>query len=216
LLKDWQVLKDAAFYRLLDEVGLVRVGEKVPGGAAVIGRVRPPCLEEGHNDAAWRDDSVYLPPSETGAVDAVFLTTSAEGNKLAKVVVKNTHFTVVGDGFFSRHGQKGVVGMLIPQEDMPYTKDGIVPDLIVDPSIFPSDIPIGQLIEGLAGKLGSIKGGLVDGTPFIGKPVEELRAELEALGFKSSGRELLYSGVTGKALEAEIFTGVVYYQKTSG
>jgi DNA-directed RNA polymerase subunit B len=208
--------KDAAFYRLLDEDGLVRVGEKVPGGAAIIGRVRPPCLEEGHNDAAWRDDSVYLPPSETGTVDAVFLTTSAEGNKLAKVVLKNTHFTVVGDGFFSRHGQKGVVGMLIPQEDMPYTKDGTVPDLIIDPSIFPSDIPIGQLIEGLAGKLGSIKGELVDGTPFIGKPVEELRAELEALGFKSSGRELLYSGVTGKALEAEIFIGVVYYQKTSG
>jgi DNA-directed RNA polymerase subunit B len=106
--------------------------------------------------------------------------------------------------------------MLIPQEDMPYTKDGIVPDLIIDPSIFPSDIPIVQLIEGLAGKLGSIKGELVDGTPFIGKPVEELRAELEALGFKSSGREMLYEGVTGKALEAEMFIGVVYYQKTSG
>jgi DNA-directed RNA polymerase subunit B len=206
------------FYRVLDQDGLAHIESDVSGGTVIIGMVSPPRFLEEYQrvptrEMVWRDSSEAVQPSETGTVDTIFLTTGAEGNKLVKAKVRATCFTEIGDKFSSRHGQKGVVGMLIPHEDMPYTKDGVVPDLLIDPHAFPSRMTIGQLIESLAGKLGSIKGELVDGTPFIGKPVEELRAELEALGFKSSGRELLYSGVTGKALEAEIFIGVVYYQR---
>ncbi|MCS7110400.1 MAG: DNA-directed RNA polymerase subunit B [Candidatus Caldarchaeum sp.] len=206
------------FYRVLDKDGFAHVESDVAGGTVIVGMMSPPRFLEEYQrvptrEMVWRDSSEAVQPSETGNVENIFITINADGNLLVKAKVRSTCFTEIGDKFSSRHGQKGVVGMLLPQEDMPYTKDGIVPDLLIDPHAFPSRMTIGQLIESLAGKLGSVKSELVDGTPFLGKPLEQLKAELEALGFKSSGREILYSGVAGKPLEAEIFIGVVYYQR---
>ncbi len=206
------------FYRVLDRDGLAHIESDVSGGTVIVGMVSPPRFLEEYQrvptrEMVWRDSSEAVQPSETGTVESIFITINADGNKLVKAKVRSTCFAEIGDKFSSRHGQKGVVGMLFPQEDMPYTKDGIVPDLLINPHAFPSRMTIGQLIESLAGKLGSIKAEFVDGTPFLGKKLEEIRAELEELGFKSSGREILYNGITGQALEAEVFIGVVYYQK---
>ncbi|MEM4573330.1 MAG: DNA-directed RNA polymerase subunit B [Candidatus Caldarchaeum sp.] len=206
------------FYKVLDKDGFATIESDVSGGTVIVGMISPPRFLEEYQrvptrEMVWRDSSEAVQPSETGNVENIFITTNADGNLLVKAKVRATCFTEIGDKFSSRHGQKGVVGMLLPQEDMPYSKDGIVPDLLIDPHAFPSRMTIGQLIESLAGKLGSIEAEMVDGTPFLGKTLDEIRKELEALGFKSNGREILYNGVTGQRLEAEIFIGVVYYQR---
>ena len=205
-------------YRVLDADGLAHIEADVTGGTVIIGVQSPPRFLEEYQRAparelVWRDSSETVRPSEAGVVDTIFLTKNEEGNKLVKAKVRSFCVAEIGDKFASRHGQKGVVGMLIPQEDMPYTESGIVPDLIINPHAFPSRMTIGQLLESIAGKVGALKGEFVDGTPFMGKPIEELKKELEALGFKSSGKEVMYDGITGEKYEAEIFIGVVYYQK---
>ena len=205
-------------YRVLDLDGLAHIEADVNGGTVIVGVQSPPRFLEEYQRAparelVWRDASETVRPSEAGVVDAIFITKNEEGNKLVKAKVRSFCPAEIGDKFASRHGQKGVVGMLLSQEDMPYTESGIVPDLIINPHAFPSRMTIGQLLESMAGKVGAIKGEFIDGTPFMGKPVEELKRELEALGFKSSGKEVMYDGLTGKRYEAEIFIGVVYYQK---
>ncbi|MCD6420902.1 MAG: DNA-directed RNA polymerase subunit B [Thaumarchaeota archaeon] len=205
-------------YRVLDLDGLAHIEADVNGGTVIVGVQSPPRFLEEYQRAparelVWRDASETVRPSEAGVVDAIFITKNEEGNKLVKAKVRSFCVAEIGDKFASRHGQKGVVGMLLPQEDMPYTESGIVPDLIINPHAFPSRMTIGQLLESIAGKVGAIKGEFIDGTPFMGKPIEELKRELEALGFKSSGKEVMYDGLTGKKYEAEIFIGVVYYQK---
>jgi len=205
-------------YRVLDADGLAHIEADVNGGTVIVGVQSPPRFLEEYQRAPareliWRDSSETVRPSEAGVVEAIFLTKNEEGNKLVKAKVRSFCVAEIGDKFASRHGQKGVVGMLLPQEDMPYTESGIVPDLIINPHAFPSRMTIGQLLESIAGKVASLKGEFIDGTPFMGKSVNELRAELERLGFKSSGKEVMYDGLTGKKFETEIFVGVVYYQK---
>ncbi|MEM4969027.1 MAG: DNA-directed RNA polymerase subunit B [Nitrososphaerota archaeon] len=205
-------------YRVLDEDGLAHIESEVTGGTVIIGVKSPPRFMEEYQRAparemVWRDASETVRPSEIGVVDSIFITKTEEGNKLIKARVRTLCVAEIGDKFSSRHGQKGVVGMVLPQEDMPYTESGIVPDLIINPHAFPSRMTIGQLIESIAGKVAALKGEFIDGTPFMGKPLEELRRELEQLGFKSSGKEVMYDGLTGKRYEVEIFIGIVYYQR---
>ena len=152
-------------------------------------------------------------PTEEGVVDTVFVTKDIEGSHLVKVKVRSHRVPELGDKFVSRHGQKGVIGMVMPQEDMPFSVHGIVPDIIINPHAFPSRMTVGQFIESIAGKVAALRGEFVDGTPFSNEKVDNLMEALRKLGFKSSGRELMYDGVTGKMFEAEIFIGVVYYQK---
>ncbi|PUA31656.1 MAG: DNA-directed RNA polymerase subunit B [Candidatus Terraquivivens tikiterensis] len=210
--------KGEQYYRILDADGLAHIESDVSGNMVIVGVMSPPRFIEEYTrtparEMVWRDASEVVRQSESGVVDQIFITRTDEGNKLVKARVRTTCFVEIGDKFSSRHGQKGVVGALFPQEDMPYTEDGIVPDLIINPHAFPSRMTIGQLIESIAGKVAAIKAEPVDGTPFFGKSLEELRAELEALGFKSSGTSVMYDGLTGKKFEAEIFIGVVYYQR---
>lgn len=210
--------KGEQYYRVLDADGLAHVEADVSGNMVIVGVISPPRFMEEYmrtpaREMVWRDTSEMVRQSESGVVDQVFITKTEEGNKLVKARVRTTCFVEIGDKFSSRHGQKGVVGMIFPQEDMPYTESGIVPDLIINPHAFPSRMTIGQLIESIAGKVGALKAEFIDGTPFMGKSIEELKRELEELGFKSSGTEIMYDGVTGKRFEAEIFIGVVYYQR---
>jgi DNA-directed RNA polymerase subunit B len=225
-LKDKLVIPEAGirgyrgeqYYRMLEPDGIIGLESKVSGGDVLVGRTSPPRFLEEYKEfevkgPTMRDTSVDMRPAETGVVDALFITETHEGSKLVKVRVRNQRIPELGDKFASRHGQKGVIGMIVPQEDMPFTADGVVPDIIINPHAIPSRMTIGQFLESMAGKVAAARGRPVDGTPFINEKPDELKQALIDLGFSHTGREVLYNGITGERFVADIFMGIVYYQK---
>jgi len=225
-LKDKLVIPEAGirgyrgeqYYRMLEPDGIIGLESKVSGGDVLVGRTSPPRFLEEYKEfevkgPTMRDTSVDLRPAETGVVDALFITQTREGSKLVKARVRDQRIPELGDKFASRHGQKGVIGMIIPQEDMPFTTDGVVPDIIINPHAIPSRMTIGQFLESMGGKVAAARGRPVDGTPFINEKPEELKQALIDLGFSHTGREVLYNGITGERFAADIFMGIVYYQK---
>ncbi|NDB87242.1 MAG: hypothetical protein EB127_31855, partial [Alphaproteobacteria bacterium] len=113
----------------------------------------------------------------------------------------------------SRHGQKGTIGLTLHQSDMPFTKEGIYPDIIMNANAIPSRMTIGQLVEALVGKVAAVKGMLADGTPFNDIDVEQVKTELEKLGYEKNATEYLYNGMTGQRIKIPIFIGPTYYQR---
>src|SRR2546429_1098815 len=206
------------YYRMLEEDGMISPEAETMGNTVLVGRTSPPRFLEEYREfevkgPTKRDSSVTMRPSEQGIIDQVFVTESIEGSKLVKVKVRDLRIPELGDKFASRHGQKGVIGLLVPQEDMPFTVDGVVPDVIINPHAIPSRMTIGQFVETLGGKAASQMVEIVDGTAFENIGPEAIGDILTKLGFQSSGREALYNGITGEKLAADLFIGVVYYQK---
>jgi len=209
--------KGAEYYRLLEDNGIVPPEVEVKGGDVLIGKVSPPRFlqefKELAPEQAKRDTSVVMRHGETGIVDLVLITETADGNKLVKVRVRDLRIPEIGDKFATRHGQKGVIGILLSQADMPYTAKGIVPDIILNPHALPSRMTLGQIMEGIAGKYAALAGKYVDATPFYKTPIEALQEELKKFGYLPDGTEVTYDGRTGQKVKGRIFFGIVYYMK---
>jgi DNA-directed RNA polymerase subunit B len=205
-------------YRLLEEDGVIATESMVQGGDILIGKTSPPRFMEEYREFEVkgpyrRDTSIGVRPSENGVVDNVVMTQSHDGGKMYKIRVRDTRIPEIGDKFASRHGQKGVIGMLVNHEDLPYTADGVVPDVLINPHAFPSRMTVGMFLESVTGKAAALRGTKMDGSAFVGEKLDDVKGVLESAGFKYSGKEMMYDGRTGKAFEAEVFIGVVYYQK---
>ena len=205
-------------YRLLEDDGIVATESRVSGGDILIGKTSPPRFMEEYRDQESRgpyrrDTSIGVRPSESGVVDTSVLTQSTEGGKMFKVRIRDMRQPEIGDKFASRHGQKGVVGLLAKAEDLPYTADGISPDVLINPHAFPSRMTVGMMMESITGKAAAIRGRKVDASAFVGEKMEDVKDVMEDAGFKYSGKEIMYDGRTGKQFPVEVFLGVVYYQK---
>ena len=205
-------------YRVLEEDGIVATESSVIGGDILIGKTSPPRFMEEYKEFESsgpyrRDTSIGVRPSETGVVDTVVMTQSHEGGKMYKIRVRDMRIPEIGDKFASRHGQKGVLGILAKNEDLPYTEQGISPDVLINPHAFPSRMTVGMMMESVTGKAAAVRGKQFDGSAFVGEKMDVVKEILDKAGFKYSGKEKMYDGRTGKSFLVDVFIGVVYYQK---
>ena len=216
-------------YSLLDENGIIRKtlpqwtdsqgniqggGDVyVEAGDAIIGKLLINSDKTGKEDLT--DTSLVIKKGEEGYIDRIFTSVTPNGYKLVKVVIRTLRVPEVGDKFASRAGQKGTTGEVYPQEDMPYTESGIIPDIIMNPHAIPSRMTINQLMETVLGKSCCMEGEFGDATPFTSSSdniAEELCNRLERNGFERTGKEMLYNGFTGQPM-GMVFIGPVFYQR---
>ncbi|CAN6653013.1 DNA-directed RNA polymerase III subunit RPC2 [Trichomonascus vanleenenianus] len=199
--------------------GLAEVGEKVETGQVYVNKAVPlnagdeNVLTSSTNEGEFRETPVSYKAPEPSIIDKVMLSTHESETPLIKVLLRQTRRPELGDKFSSRHGQKGVCGIIVQQEDMPFNDDGISPDIIMNPHGFPSRMTVGKMIELISGKAGVLDGSLQYGTCFGGSKLADMSKILVEKGFSYSGKDMLYSGITGECLQAYIFFGPIYYQK---
>ena len=197
-------------YSQLDQYGVIKEGTEVNDKTVLIGLV-----SASSGDVKKVDGSKTTKKGQLGTVDKTFITEGEEGERIAKVRIREERVPNLGDKFASRSGQKGTVGLVIPEADMPFTKDGIRPDMIINPHALPSRMTVGHLVETLMGKACLSVGGFGDGTAFLnkGSKIGVFGEMLPQLGYHSSGNDILYNGMTGEQIEAEVFFGPTYYMR---
>ncbi|MBI5066080.1 DNA-directed RNA polymerase subunit B [Candidatus Woesearchaeota archaeon] len=216
--KDVKGYKSEKDYRFLEDDGIIYPEAQVKEDDVVIGKTSPPRFLSSLDEYSLasnirRESSVALKHGEEGAIDFVMLTENEEGNKLVQVRIRDQRIPEIGDKFTSRHGQKGVIGLIVPESDMPFTSRGIIPDIMFSPHGIPSRMTVSQLMELLGAKTGALSGRYVDSTTFNAEPMEKVKQELLSLGFRDDGEEIMYNGITGERLTVRIFIGSMYYLK---
>lgn len=203
-------------YKLLEDDGIAYPEANVGESEVLIGKTSPPKFLSEAREISVRtkkESSVTMRQEEKGIVESVFITKDVEGNKIVQLRTRDLRIPEIGDKFATAHGQKGVIGAVVPENDIPFTSKGIKPDVIFNPHGLPSRMTVGYLLELLAGKVSSLRGEIVDGTSFSGESKEELEDQLENLGFRYDGKESMYNAITGKRMTAKIFIGNLYYLK---
>ena len=210
-------------YDKLDMDGIIMPSTRVSGDDIIIGKTDMIKIDSYNNSRLdeiqnkitkpKKDVSILLRSSENGIIESVMLTTDYDGYKMIKVKSRSVRVPQIGDKFASRHGQKGTIGMTYRQEDLPFTIEGINPDIIVNPHAIPSRMTIGHLIECLASKVASFKGDEGDATPFSDVTVDNIIQDLHSLGYQRHGNEVVYNGFTGRKVNMLIFFGPTYYQR---
>jgi DNA-directed RNA polymerase subunit B' len=204
-------------YKEIPEDGIINPETNVESDSVLISKTSPLRFLTGGDFTTdienKRESSVTIRYGERGIIDRVLISETASGEQLFKIRTRDERIPELGDKFATRHGQKGVTALLVPHEDMPFTKEGIVPDILFNPHGIPSRMTVSQLLELLAGKYGSFAGEKIDSSAFSGTREDNIRKEMKKLGYRDDGKETLYDGRTGKKFEVMIFTGIAYYMK---
>ena len=202
-------------YDKLDANGFIPENTLVENRDVIIAKIVP--IKENRNDPSktvkYEDQSKTYRTTEETYIDKNYTGRNGDGYNFANVRIRAHRKPVLGDKFSSRMGQKGTCGIIIPECDMPYTKDGLRPDLILNPHAIPSRMTIGQLKETILGKVLLELGLFGDGTSFGDLDVKTIIAELQRVGYESYGNEIMYNGMTGEQMESSIFIGPVFYQR---
>ncbi len=202
-------------YDKLNNHGFIPENSLVENRDVIIAKIIP--IKENRNDPTktikYEDQSKTFRTTEETYIDKNYTGRNGDGYNFAKVRVRILRKPTYGDKFSSRHGQKGTCGNIIPECDMPFTKEGLRPDIIINPHAIPSRMTIAQLKETLLGKVLLELGMFGDGTSFGNLDVKTIINELQKLGYESYGNEVMYNGLTGEQLETSIFIGPVFYQR---
>ena len=202
-------------YNKVNSKGVVPENTLIENRDIIIAKVTP--IKENRNDHTkvikYEDGSKQYRTVEETYIDKNYIDRNGDGYSFAKVRLRSLRKPVIGDKFSSRHGQKGTVGNIIPEEDMPFTRNGVRPDIIINPHAIPSRMTIGQLKETLLGKVLVELGLFGDGTSFGELDVDTISKKLLELGYEAHGNELMYNGLTGEQIECSVFLGPVFYQR---
>ena len=204
-------IKDGFDYSKLDKYGLVKENTPIDDRIVLIGEVTTISDQRG----TYIDNSKTTKKGQLGFVDKAFISEGEEGFRIAKIRIREDRLPAIGDKMASRAGQKGTLGLIIPEQDMPFTADGIRPDLIINPHALPSRMTVGQLVESLFGKACCLYGGYGDCTAFAtkGANYDTYGPMLTKMGYHNSGNQILYNGYTGEQIYSEIFVGPTYYMR---
>jgi DNA-directed RNA polymerase II subunit RPB2 len=202
-------------YSKINSKGVIPENTLVENRDIIISKITP--IKENRNDHTkvikYEDQSRIHKTTEETYVDKNYIDRNGDGYNFCKVRLRNTRKPVIGDKFSSRHGQKGTIGNIIPEEDMPFTKDGVRPDIIINPHAIPSRMTIGQLKETVLGKTLVELGLFGDGTSFGEFDINSICEELLKVGYNAHGNQIMYNGLTGEQLESSVFIGPVFYQR---
>ena len=203
----------SANYDKLDNDGFISEETAVVSDDVIIGKITSK-VRQSDNDKYYKDVSTIIRNNQGGIIDSVFKNMkNQENNTMTKIRIRKERRPIIGDKFSSRHGQKGVIGIIYNQEDMPFTEEGITPDIIINPHCIPSRMTVAQLIECIMGKVSAIEGTETDGTPFEEPNIDLVKKKLKSYGYDETGNEDMYCGFTGKKFQTKIFIGPTYYQR---
>tara|TARA_Y100000389_G_scaffold5904_1_gene5696 strand:+ start:4000 stop:7905 length:3906 start_codon:yes stop_codon:yes gene_type:complete len=211
LLEPNTMIKNPQKYDNLDDNGFIKEETYITPNDTIVGKCYKSKDKDGKEITNCFGATIKFGTS--GIVDRVVVNKNKEGLRTCKVRVRKIKIPGIGDKFTSRCGQKGMCGMIIKQEDMPFTKEGLVPDIIINPHAIPSRMTINQFLEVILGKSCCISGHLGDATPFQDGNVKEYGKVLGQFGYNKNGEEVMYSGINGEQIKTSIFIGPTYYQR---